>query len=53
MLCTIAVSTTGDAAAQGTAIPIALTDGFVNAFWAGAALAFAGVLVSDLLRARP
>jgi hypothetical protein len=46
VLSTIAVSTTDDAAAQGTAIPVALTDGFVNAFWAGAAIAFAGVLVS-------
>jgi hypothetical protein len=27
-------------------VPVALTDGFVNAFWAGAAIAFAGVLVS-------
>ena len=27
-------------------MPVALTDGFVNAFWAGAAIAFAGVLVS-------
>jgi len=26
--------------------PTALTDGFVNAFWAGAAIAFAGLLVS-------
>jgi hypothetical protein len=32
VLSTIAVSTTDDAAAQGTAIPVALTDGFVNAF---------------------
>ncbi len=46
ILSTIAVSTTDDAAASGTALPVALTDGFVNAFWAGAAIAFAGVLVS-------
>jgi EmrB/QacA subfamily drug resistance transporter len=46
VLSTIAVSTTDDAVAQGTALPIALTDGFVNAFWAGAAIAFVGVLVS-------
>jgi EmrB/QacA subfamily drug resistance transporter len=45
LLSTIAVSTT-DAAAPGTAPPVALTDGFVNAFWAGAAIAFVGVLVS-------
>ena len=46
ILSTIAVSTTDDAVAGGTAVPTALTDGFVNAFWAGAAIAFAGVLVS-------
>ncbi len=46
LLSTIAVSTTEDAVAEGTAVPVALTDGFVNAFWAGAAIAFAGVLVS-------
>ena len=36
ILSTIAVSTTDDAVARGTAVPVALTDGFVNAFWAGA-----------------
>jgi EmrB/QacA subfamily drug resistance transporter len=46
ILSTIAVSTTDDAVADGTAVPTALTDGFVNAFWAGAAIAFVGVLVS-------
>ena len=46
ILSTIAVSTTDDKIADGTAVPLALTDGFVNAFWAGAAIAFAGVLVS-------
>jgi EmrB/QacA subfamily drug resistance transporter len=49
LLSTIAVTTTDDAVASGTAMPIALTDGFVNAFWAGAAIAFAGVLVSIFL----
>jgi EmrB/QacA subfamily drug resistance transporter len=49
LLSTIAVSTTDDAVASGTAVPVALTDGFVNAFWAGAAIAFAGVLVSIFL----
>jgi hypothetical protein len=49
ILSTIAVSTTDDAVAQGTAMPVALTDGFVNAFWAGAVIAFAGVLVSIFL----
>jgi EmrB/QacA subfamily drug resistance transporter len=49
LLSTIAVSTTDDEVAGGTALPAALTDGFVNAFWAGAAIAFAGVLVSIFL----
>ena len=46
VLSTIAVSTTSDALATGTSQPVALTDGFVNAFWAGAAIAFAGLLVA-------
>jgi len=49
ILSTIAVSTTDDALATGTAVPTALTDGFQAAFWAGAAITFAGVLVSLLL----
>jgi EmrB/QacA subfamily drug resistance transporter len=49
VLSTIAVTTTDDAVARGTAAPVALTDGFVNAFWAGAAIALAGVLVSLFL----
>jgi len=49
LLSTIAVSTTDDALASGTAAPVALTDGFVNAFWAGAGIAFAGLLVSIFL----
>jgi EmrB/QacA subfamily drug resistance transporter len=49
LLSTVAVSTTDDKLANGTALPAALTDGFVNAFWAGAAIAFAGVLVSIFL----
>ena len=49
LLSTIAVTTTEDAVADGTAMPVALTDGFVNAFWAGAAIAFVGVLVSVFL----
>ena len=43
------MSTTDDAVADGTAVPVALTDGFENAFWAGAAIAFAGLLVSIFL----
>ena len=46
LLSTIAVSTTDGAVADGTPVPQALTDGFVSAFWAGAAIAFVGVLVS-------
>jgi EmrB/QacA subfamily drug resistance transporter len=46
LLSTIAVSTTDNAVADGTAVPQALTDGFVAAFWAGTAIAFVGVLVS-------
>ena len=49
VLSTIAVTKTSDELASGTQAPIALTDGFVNAFWAGAAIAFVGVLVSILL----
>ena len=49
ILSTIAVSTTDDALSTGTAPPVALTDGFAAAFWAGAAIAFAGVLVSLFL----
>ncbi len=49
ILSTIAVSTTDDQVASGSQLPVALTDGFVNAFWAGAAIAFAGVLVSLIL----
>jgi EmrB/QacA subfamily drug resistance transporter len=49
LLSTIAVSTTEDELAHGIAEPAALTEGFVNAFWAGAVIAFAGVLVSIFL----
>ena len=49
LLSTIAVSTTDDALATGTAAPLALTDGFRAAFWAAAAIMFAGVLVSVFL----
>ena len=49
VLSTVAVSTTNDEVAGGTALPAALTDGFVNAFWVGAGVALAGVLVSVFL----
>jgi EmrB/QacA subfamily drug resistance transporter len=49
ILSTIAVTRTDDALATGTAAPVALTDGFQAAFWAGAVIAFTGVLVSLFL----
>ncbi|MBA3433383.1 MAG: hypothetical protein H0U08_04745 [Actinobacteria bacterium] len=48
-LSTIATSTTTDAVSSGTKLPIAMTDGFQAAFWAGATVALAGVLVSIFL----
>ena len=49
LLSTIAVSTTEDELARGVAEPAALTEGLANAFWVGAAIAFAGLLVSIFL----
>ena len=49
ILSTIAVSTTTDDAQAGAQQAVALTNGFEAAFWAGAAIAFAGVLVSLFL----
>jgi EmrB/QacA subfamily drug resistance transporter len=49
ILSTIATTTTTDAVSTGTELPSALTDGFQAAFWAGAAIALAGVLVSVFL----
>ncbi|MBA3400474.1 MAG: DHA2 family efflux MFS transporter permease subunit [Actinobacteria bacterium] len=49
ILSTIAISTTEDALAGGTEQAAALTDGFQAAFWAGAAVGLAGVLVSIFL----
>jgi len=49
ILSTIATSTTSDAVSSGTAFPDALTQGFRDAFWAGAAITFVGVVVSLLL----
>jgi EmrB/QacA subfamily drug resistance transporter len=45
-LSAIATSTTSDAVSTGTAVSLALTDGFQAAFIAGAAVAFVGVLVA-------
>jgi predicted MFS family arabinose efflux permease len=53
ILSTIATSWTSDSVQNGAELPVALTEGFQAAFWAGAAVAFAGVLVSIfLVRAR-
>ena len=49
ILSTVAVSTTNDAVASGTQAPLALTEGFQAAFWVGAGVALAGVLVSIFL----
>ena len=49
ILSTIAVTTTTDDVAAGVSQPEALTNGFQAAFWAGAAISFAGVLVSLFL----
>jgi EmrB/QacA subfamily drug resistance transporter len=49
ILSTVATTTTSDAVKSGTAVPAALTQGFQNAFWVGAAVTLAGVIVSLLL----
>jgi EmrB/QacA subfamily drug resistance transporter len=45
-LSAVATSTTSDGVAEGTALPVALTDGFQAAFIGGAAVALVGVLVA-------
>ena len=45
-LSAIATSTTSDEVANGTALNLALTDGFQRAFVAGATVALVGVLVA-------
>jgi MFS family permease len=45
-LSSIATSTTSDSVASGTALNVALTDGFQAAFVAGAAVAIVGILVA-------
>ena len=49
ILSTVATSATSDAVSSGTEQAVALTEGFQAAFWVGAAIAFAGVLVSVFL----
>ena len=46
VLSAVAIAETGDAAAAGAAVPVALTDGFRAAFWVGVGIAAAGVLVA-------
>lgn len=45
LLASIAFSTADDRTAAGDPLPVALTDGFVNAFRVAAALVFVGVVV--------
>ena len=49
ILSTVATSTTSDSVKSGTAVPEALTNGFQNAFWVGAAITLVGVIVSLVL----
>jgi EmrB/QacA subfamily drug resistance transporter len=49
ILSTIATSTASDAVASGTAVPIALTDGFQAAFIGATAIAVVGIVVSLVL----
>jgi len=51
-LSAIATSTTSDEVSSGTALNLALTDGFQGAFVAGAAVALVGVLVALLVVSR-
>ncbi|HET9243720.1 MAG TPA: MFS transporter [Gaiella sp.] len=46
VLSAVAIAQTNDAAASGTAVPQALTDGFQAAFWVGAGIAAVGVVAS-------
>jgi EmrB/QacA subfamily drug resistance transporter len=46
VLSAVAIAQTHDAAASGTAVPQALTDGFQAAFWVGAGIAAVGVVAS-------
>jgi EmrB/QacA subfamily drug resistance transporter len=45
-LSAIATSTTTDSVQSGSAVPVALTDGFEAAFWAAAVVTTVGILVS-------
>jgi EmrB/QacA subfamily drug resistance transporter len=49
VLSTLATSTTEEAVTSGTAVPVALTDGFQAAFIGAAAIALVGILVALLV----
>ncbi|MDQ4030518.1 MAG: MFS transporter [Actinomycetota bacterium] len=49
ILSTVATTQAGDAIASGTAIPVALTDGFQTAFFVGVGIAAVGILASLFL----
>ncbi|MGH3103898.1 MAG: MFS transporter [Gaiellaceae bacterium] len=49
LISTIATSRTEDVLASGSPLPVALTDGFQAAFWAGAAIFALGVVLSAVL----
>jgi hypothetical protein len=49
ILSAIATSTTSSAVADGTALPVAMTDGFRTAFWVGTGIAALGLLASLVL----
>jgi EmrB/QacA subfamily drug resistance transporter len=49
VLSAIATSATSSAVADGTALPVAMTDGFRTAFWVGTAIAALGLLASLVL----
>jgi EmrB/QacA subfamily drug resistance transporter len=49
LLSTVAVATTDDRVANGDQLAFALTGGFQTAFWVGAVIAFAGVIVAIVL----
>jgi EmrB/QacA subfamily drug resistance transporter len=49
VLSTVATSVMNDDVAAGVAVPQASVNGFVDAFWVGAGIAFVGILVSVFL----
>jgi EmrB/QacA subfamily drug resistance transporter len=49
IISTIATSQTDDALSKGSAVPVALTDGFQAAFWGGMVTAAVGILVAIFL----